>query len=48
MRLPRGPARMRLLTQLVEGEAGRLLVGGQRREAWTRIRAALESFGDKA
>ncbi|MET0401049.1 MAG: bifunctional precorrin-2 dehydrogenase/sirohydrochlorin ferrochelatase [Cystobacter sp.] len=45
-RLPRGPARMRLLKHLVEGEAGALLIRGQRREAWVRVRAALESLGD--
>ncbi len=45
-RLPGGPARMRLLKQLVEGEAGALLVAGRRREAWVRIRAALETLGD--
>jgi precorrin-2 dehydrogenase/sirohydrochlorin ferrochelatase len=45
-RLPGGPARMRLLKQLVEGEAGELLVRGQRRAAWARVRAALESFGE--
>jgi precorrin-2 dehydrogenase / sirohydrochlorin ferrochelatase len=45
-RLPRGPARMRLLKQLVEGEAGELLIRGQRREAWARVRAALESLGE--
>jgi len=46
-RLPRGPERMRLLKQLVEGEAGELLMRGQRREAWARVRAALETFGDR-
>jgi precorrin-2 dehydrogenase/sirohydrochlorin ferrochelatase len=45
-RLPRGAERMRLLKQLVEGEAGELLVRGQRREAWTRVRTALETFGE--
>jgi precorrin-2 dehydrogenase / sirohydrochlorin ferrochelatase len=46
-RLPRGPERMRLLKELVEGEAGELLMRGQRREAWARVRAALETFGDR-
>ena len=45
-RLPRGAARMRLLKQLVEGEAGELLVRGPRRAAWARVRAALETFGE--
>lgn len=45
-RLPRGAERMRLLKQLVEGEAGELLVRGQRREAWARVRTALETFGE--
>ncbi|WNG28063.1 bifunctional precorrin-2 dehydrogenase/sirohydrochlorin ferrochelatase [Cystobacter fuscus] len=46
-RLPQGPARMRLLKDLVEGEAGELLVRGRSREAWVRVRAALETFGEK-
>jgi precorrin-2 dehydrogenase/sirohydrochlorin ferrochelatase len=45
-RLPRGAERMRLLKQLVEGEAGALLVRGQRRAAWARVRTALETFGE--
>lgn len=45
-RLPQGPARMRLLKDLVEGEAGELLVRGQRREALARVRAAIEAFGE--
>ncbi|WNG18565.1 bifunctional precorrin-2 dehydrogenase/sirohydrochlorin ferrochelatase [Cystobacter fuscus] len=45
-RLPQGPARMRLLKELVEGEAGELLVSGRRREAWARVRAALKNFGE--
>lgn len=47
-RLPRGAARMRLLKQLVEGEAGRLLIAGERKAAWRRVRAALETFGDES
>ena len=46
-RLPRGAARMRLLKQLVEGEAGRLMIAGQRKAAWSQVRAALETFGDE-
>ncbi|MFY0578373.1 precorrin-2 dehydrogenase/sirohydrochlorin ferrochelatase family protein [Cystobacter fuscus] len=46
-RLPQGPARMRLLKDLVEGEAGELLVRGRSREAWARVRTALETFGEK-
>jgi precorrin-2 dehydrogenase/sirohydrochlorin ferrochelatase len=46
-RLPRGAARMRLLKHLVEGEAGRLLIAGERKAAWRRVRAALETFGDE-
>lgn len=46
-RLPAGPERMRLLKLLVEGEAGELLVRGQREAAWGRVRAALETFGEK-
>jgi len=46
-RLPRGPERMRLLKQLVEGEVGELLIRGQRRDAWARLRTALETFGEK-
>jgi precorrin-2 dehydrogenase/sirohydrochlorin ferrochelatase len=38
---------MRLLKELVEGEAGKLLLRGQRREALARVRAALEAFGEK-
>ena len=45
-RLPAGAARMRLLKHLVEGEAGALLVRGERRAAWARIRAALETWGE--
>lgn len=45
-RLPRGPERMRLLKRLVEGEAGELLVRGERRAAWARVREALASFGE--
>ncbi|QRN93700.1 bifunctional precorrin-2 dehydrogenase/sirohydrochlorin ferrochelatase [Archangium violaceum] len=45
-RLPCGAERMRLLKQLVEGEAGELLARGQRKAAWARVRAALESFGE--
>ncbi|HEY0093867.1 MAG TPA: bifunctional precorrin-2 dehydrogenase/sirohydrochlorin ferrochelatase [Archangium sp.] len=46
-RLPAGAARMRLLKQLVEGEAGELLTRGQRKAAWVQVRAALETFGEK-
>jgi precorrin-2 dehydrogenase/sirohydrochlorin ferrochelatase len=46
-RLPAGAERMRLLKQLVEGEIGELLVRGQRRDAWARVRTALETFGEK-
>ncbi|WNG37956.1 bifunctional precorrin-2 dehydrogenase/sirohydrochlorin ferrochelatase [Archangium violaceum] len=45
-RLPCGSERMRLLKQLVEGEAGELLARGQRRAAWAQVRAALETFGE--
>ena len=45
-RLPCGAGRMRLLKQLVEGEAGELLTRGQRKAAWVRVRAALETFGE--
>ncbi|QRK07440.1 bifunctional precorrin-2 dehydrogenase/sirohydrochlorin ferrochelatase [Archangium violaceum] len=45
-RLPCGSERMRLLKQLVEGEAGELLARGQRRAAWARVRSALETFGE--
>ena len=44
--LPGGPARMRLLKELVEGEVGALLVAGRRREAWTQVRAALAARGE--
>jgi precorrin-2 dehydrogenase len=46
-RLPRGAERMRLLKELVEGEAGQLMARGERRAAWARVRSALESFGEK-
>ncbi|MCY1077263.1 precorrin-2 dehydrogenase/sirohydrochlorin ferrochelatase family protein [Archangium lansingense] len=46
-RLPAGAERMRLLKQLVEGEAGELLTRGERKAAWVRVRAALETFGEK-
>ncbi len=45
-RLPAGAERMRLLKQLVEGEVGELLIRGQRRDAWSRVRTALETFGE--
>ncbi len=46
-RLPRGAARMRLLKQLVEGEAGVLWLRGERRAAWARVRAAIaEHWGE--
>jgi precorrin-2 dehydrogenase / sirohydrochlorin ferrochelatase len=47
-RLPRGAERMRLLKQLVDGEVGELVVRGQRREAWARVRTALEAFGERS
>ncbi|HSP78328.1 MAG TPA: bifunctional precorrin-2 dehydrogenase/sirohydrochlorin ferrochelatase [Myxococcaceae bacterium] len=47
-RLPRGAERMRLLKQLVDGEVGELVVRGERREAWARLRMALEAFGERA
>jgi precorrin-2 dehydrogenase/sirohydrochlorin ferrochelatase len=46
-RLPRGAERMRLLKELVEGEAGQLMARGERRAAWAQVRSALESFGEK-
>ena len=45
-RLPSGAERMRLLKGLAEGEVGALLASGQRRAAWSRVRAALETFGE--
>lgn len=45
-RLPGGAERMRLLKGLAEGEVGALLASGQRRAAWSRVRAALETFGE--
>jgi precorrin-2 dehydrogenase/sirohydrochlorin ferrochelatase len=45
-RLPGGAGRMRLLKQLVEGEAGALMARGQRKAAWARVRAALADFGE--
>jgi precorrin-2 dehydrogenase/sirohydrochlorin ferrochelatase len=45
-RLPSGAERMRLLKGLAEGEVGALLASGQRRAAWSRLRAALETFGE--
>lgn len=45
-RLPRGAERMRLLKELVEGEAGQLMARGERRAAWARVRSALEGFGE--
>ncbi|MBM7115493.1 precorrin-2 dehydrogenase/sirohydrochlorin ferrochelatase family protein [Archangium primigenium] len=46
-RLPRGAARMRLLKQLVEGEAGVLWLRGERRAAWAQVRAAIaEHWGE--
>ena len=44
-RLPAGPARMRFLRELVEGEFRELLARGQRREAWARLREALGHLG---
>ncbi|WP_224367585.1 precorrin-2 dehydrogenase/sirohydrochlorin ferrochelatase family protein [Hyalangium versicolor] len=46
-RLPRGPARGRLLKRLVEDDFGGLLARGQRREAWTRLRAEIEALGEQ-
>lgn len=46
-RLPRGAERMRLLKELVEGEAGQLMARGERRAAWARVRSTLEGFGEK-
>jgi precorrin-2 dehydrogenase/sirohydrochlorin ferrochelatase len=45
-RLPRGPARMKLLRGLVEGDFSKLLARGQRRAAKARLRAALQSLGE--
>jgi precorrin-2 dehydrogenase/sirohydrochlorin ferrochelatase len=45
-RLPRGPARVRLLRLLVEEDIGGLLARGQRRAAWARIRAELAALGE--
>ena len=45
-RLPSGTERMRLLKGLAEGEVGALLASGQRRAAWSRLRATLETFGE--
>jgi precorrin-2 dehydrogenase/sirohydrochlorin ferrochelatase len=45
-RMPSGAERMRLLKQLAEGEVAELLARGQRRAAWSRVRAALEGFGE--
>jgi precorrin-2 dehydrogenase/sirohydrochlorin ferrochelatase len=45
-RLPSGAERMRLLKGLAEGEVGALLASGQRRAAWSRVRATLETFGE--
>jgi precorrin-2 dehydrogenase/sirohydrochlorin ferrochelatase len=46
-RLPRSPARGRLLKLLVEDDIGGRLVRGQRREAWARLRAELEVLGEQ-
>jgi precorrin-2 dehydrogenase/sirohydrochlorin ferrochelatase len=43
-RLPQGPARMRFLKQLVEGDVGALLARGERKAAGARLRAELERF----
>jgi precorrin-2 dehydrogenase/sirohydrochlorin ferrochelatase len=40
-RLPRGPARMRLLSSVVDGDAGALLLSGDRRAAFRALRKAL-------
>ena len=45
-RLPRGAGRSRLLRLLVEEDIGGLLVKGQRRAAWARLRAELEALGE--
>ena len=47
-RLPRGPARMKLLRGLVEGDFPQLLAQGQRRAARARLRAALQSLGESS
>jgi precorrin-2 dehydrogenase/sirohydrochlorin ferrochelatase len=46
-RLPRGAARGRLLRRLVEDDIGGLLASGQRREAWTLLRAELKALGEQ-
>ncbi len=46
-RLPRSPARGRLLKLLVEDDIGGRLARGQRREAWARLRAELEALGEQ-
>jgi precorrin-2 dehydrogenase/sirohydrochlorin ferrochelatase len=46
-RLPRGPARVRLLKLLVEEDIGGLLAQGQRRAAWARLRAELKALGEQ-
>ncbi|WP_224250100.1 precorrin-2 dehydrogenase/sirohydrochlorin ferrochelatase family protein [Hyalangium gracile] len=46
-RLPRGPARGRLLRLLVEDDIGGQLARGQRRAAWARLRAELEALGEQ-
>jgi precorrin-2 dehydrogenase/sirohydrochlorin ferrochelatase len=43
-RLPSGPARMRFLKGLVEGEVGALLAKGERKAAGARLRAELKDF----
>ncbi|MFL5344498.1 MAG: bifunctional precorrin-2 dehydrogenase/sirohydrochlorin ferrochelatase [Hyalangium sp.] len=46
-RLPRSAARGRLLKLLVEDDIGGRLARGQRREAWSRLRAELEALGEQ-
>ncbi|NMO13486.1 bifunctional precorrin-2 dehydrogenase/sirohydrochlorin ferrochelatase [Pyxidicoccus fallax] len=42
--LPAGRERQRLLKGLVEGDIGALLARGERKAAWTRLRAELETL----
>jgi precorrin-2 dehydrogenase / sirohydrochlorin ferrochelatase len=46
-RLPRSPARGRLLRLLVADDIGGLLARGQRRAAWARLRSELEALGEQ-
>jgi precorrin-2 dehydrogenase/sirohydrochlorin ferrochelatase len=45
-RLPRTPARSRLLKLLVEDDIGGRLARGQRRDAWARLRTELKTLGE--